>query len=445
VRLERRIDALRRVCMHGSGVEVEAYLTRTRLPLWAGTKLRVAVHAAGPSIVRDLEVRWRGLRAEPPAGAGAGSLVRELAFSLLPPTLGAEPPLDPLTGARAIRPEVTFAVGGTPVRLTPALRAIPVAEMDLVFDREHAMVVAGAALERVFSLQAVYNGDGAVAGPIELEAPAGLAATAQPGELALSSERREARVLVRVRGSAASLAAPAAVVARLGGRSASVTLDPVRVVVPEGLRVGLVRGADDSLQRALEDLGVPFEGLDEARLAVADLAAFSTVVLDMRTVQARADLDDHRDRILAFCEAGGRVVAFYHKAGEWNPRAGRPSLAPYPLEVGDERVAEEDAAVTLLDPSDALLLHPHPIGPADFAGWLQERGLNFPKKWDERWKPLLRMGDTGEKPLDGALLVAAHGKGRFVYCSLALYRQWRAGHEGAARLLVNLLAPLEAR
>jgi hypothetical protein len=51
------------------------------------------------------------------------------------------------------------------------------------------------------------------------------------------------------------------------------------------------------------------------------------------------------------------------------------------------------------------------------------------------------MHDRGEPPLDGALLATTHGQGSYVYCSLALYRQWREGHEGALRLLVNLLAP----
>ena len=47
---------------------------------------------------------------------------------------------------------------------------------------------------------------------------------------------------------------------------------------------------------------------------------------------------------------------------------------------------------------------------------------------------------ASEKPLEGALLYAKHGKGDYVYCSLALYRQLRHGHAGAARILVNLLA-----
>ena len=38
------------------------------------------------------------------------------------------------------------------------------------------------------------------------------------------------------------------------------------------------------------------------------------------------------------------------------------------------------------------------------------------------------------------LLVALHGKGRYIYTGLAFFRQLPAGVPGAARLFVNLLA-----
>ena len=53
----------------------------------------------------------------------------------------------------------------------------------------------------------------------------------------------------------------------------------------------------------------------------------------------------------------------------------------------------------------------------------------------------MRMSDAGEKALDGGLLAANHGAGVYVYCSLALYRQLRVGHLGAARLMLDLLTP----
>ncbi|HEX5050375.1 MAG TPA: LmbE family protein, partial [Planctomycetota bacterium] len=135
------------------------------------------------------------------------------------------------------------------------------------------------------------------------------------------------------------------------------------------------------------------------------------------------------------------VVAMYHKSNEWNERVGHPLLAPFPMTIGNDRVTEEDAPVTLLQPSHRLMQYPHVIEAADFAGWVQERGLNFPKTWDPAWTPMLEMKDSGdEKPHQGALLHTQYGRGDFVYCSLALYRQLRVGNAGAARLLINLLA-----
>ena len=90
-------------------------------------------------------------------------------------------------------------------------------------------------------------------------------------------------------------------------------------------------------------------------------------------------------------------------------------------------------------PDHPLLTTPNRLSEADFDGWVQERGLNFPSKWAKEWQPLMQMNDTGEDPLKGALLYAKHGEGDYIYCSLALYRQLRKGHVGSARILVNLL------
>ena len=131
----------------------------------------------------------------------------------------------------------------------------------------------------------------------------------------------------------------------------------------------------------------------------------------------------------------------YHKPGEWNAKEGHPLLSPFALTVGNERVTEEDAAVTLLAPDHRLMSYPHKIEVSDFDGWVQERGLNFPKTWDDAWLPMLGMKDSGEeKQHQGSLLYTSYGKGDFVYCSLSLYRQLRKGNPGAVRLLVNLLS-----
>ena len=94
----------------------------------------------------------------------------------------------------------------------------------------------------------------------------------------------------------------------------------------------------------------------------------------------------------------------------------------------------------LLAPGHPVLTTPNRITDADFAGWVQERGLYFAQTWDPRYTPLLATGDPGETPLEGGLLVAPVGEGTYVYTGLAFFRQLPEGVPGAWRLFANLLA-----
>jgi hypothetical protein len=71
---------------------------------------------------------------------------------------------------------------------------------------------------------------------------------------------------------------------------------------------------------------------------------------------------------------------------------------------------------------------------------VQERGLYFLSEWEPPLTPLLEMGDPGEEPLRGGLLIAPYGEGTYVYTGIAFFRQLPAGVPGAYRLFANLLA-----
>jgi hypothetical protein len=115
-------------------------------------------------------------------------------------------------------------------------------------------------------------------------------------------------------------------------------------------------------------------------------------------------------------------------------------LGPWPFDIGQKRVTDETAPVTFAAPGQAALTAPNAIGPSDFEGWIQERGLYFADKWDGRYEAPLSMHDPGEAPAAGSLLWARYGKGTFVYTGLAFFRQLPAGVPGAYRLFANLLA-----
>jgi hypothetical protein len=116
-------------------------------------------------------------------------------------------------------------------------------------------------------------------------------------------------------------------------------------------------------------------------------------------------------------------------------------FAPFPLTLAQphDRVTEENAPVTTLRPDDPAFRSPNAIGPKDWDGWVQERGLYFAHTWDSSYRPLLELHDTKGPPLEGGLLVAQHGKGTYIYTGLAFFRQLPAGVPGAFRLFFNLL------
>jgi LmbE family N-acetylglucosaminyl deacetylase len=213
-------------------------------------------------------------------------------------------------------------------------------------------------------------------------------------------------------------------------------------IVVAGRKVGYLPSYDKTLERALSSLGVDAKQLTVDDIAKADLSVFQTIVLDNRPYEAHPELVGLNGRLLKFVEDGGTLVVFYSKANEWNPdeRRGRPQLAPYPIVLGDERVTQEDAPVTFLQPRHYLLHFPNRITQADFANWVQERGLYFPREWDPHYAAVLATSDKGEPPLRGGLLVAPYGRGNYIYTSFVWYRQLRAGLPGGYRFFANLIS-----
>jgi LmbE family N-acetylglucosaminyl deacetylase len=226
-----------------------------------------------------------------------------------------------------------------------------------------------------------------------------------------------------------------------------VTEETVRVAYSDArvaprLRVGYVRSFDDTLRDALAALGVEAKELTVADVRTGDLKGYDTILIDIRGYQAHPELVAANSRLLEYASAGGTLIVFYHKTNEWNPdpQKNRPQLAPYPIIAGNERVTDENAPVTFVEPQHALLNFPNKITQEDFAGWIQERGLYYPKQWDEHYSAPLASSDTGEQPLRGGLLAADYGRGRYIYTSMVWYRQLRAGVPGAYRMFANMLS-----
>jgi LmbE family N-acetylglucosaminyl deacetylase len=207
-----------------------------------------------------------------------------------------------------------------------------------------------------------------------------------------------------------------------------------------GRAVGYLPGAGDEVAESLARMGYAVTQLTGADLTPERLRGFDAVVLGIRAFNTRTDLAAHLPALFAWVEAGGTVVEQYNTPNELMTTR----LAPYELRLSrnlpDHRITDPAAPLTWLVPDHPVFTTPNRLGPADFAGWVQERGLNFPDRWDAHFQPLLEGGDAGETPLRGALLVARCGRGYFVATGLSFFRQLPEGVPGAYRLFANLVS-----
>ena len=214
-----------------------------------------------------------------------------------------------------------------------------------------------------------------------------------------------------------------------------IVLRVVDVNVPAGVHVGVIESYDNTFVKTLAKLGVSHDTLDIDDYVPEFLDTFSTIIVDIRAYQYRPDLAANNPAMLDYVARGGTLLVMYHKTFDWNS-----DYAPYPLTLSRNRVTREDADVSVLAPEHPLFNEPNKIGPADWDDWIQERGLYFPSAWHEAYTPLVATSDPGEDIPPGSYLVAAHGKGNYVYTALGWYRQLRELHPGALRCFANMLA-----
>jgi len=211
----------------------------------------------------------------------------------------------------------------------------------------------------------------------------------------------------------------------------------VDVKAPANLKVGYIMGAGDDIPEVLRQVGLDVTLISADKLASEDLTRYGTIVLGIRAYDTQKGVIENNKKLLNFASAGGTFVVQYETdIGNFN--AG--SFAPYPLTLARGRVSVEEAPVEILAPTNRVFHYPNEISPKDFDGWVQERGLYFMDKWDDKYTALLASHDPGEGSLKGGLLVAPYGKGTYIYTGYAFFRQLPAGVPGAVRLYVNLLS-----
>jgi hypothetical protein len=219
-------------------------------------------------------------------------------------------------------------------------------------------------------------------------------------------------------------------------------VQPVSIVdvnVPKNLKVGYIMGAGDDLPDVLKSLGLNVTLISPEELKSGDLSKYDTVVLGIRSYEAREDVRQNNPRLLDYVKNGGTLMVQYiYNTDQFNDG----HFAPYPMTISRnnrDRVTVEEAPVEILAPDNPVFHTPNQIAQKDFDGWVQERALYCPTEWDSHYTPLLSSHDPGDPDEKGGLLIAKYGKGTYIFNAWAFFRQLPAGVPGAIRLYVNLL------
>ncbi len=211
----------------------------------------------------------------------------------------------------------------------------------------------------------------------------------------------------------------------------------VRVEVKkQGQVIGYIAGAGDEIPAALRNLGYEVWEMKNEEVTPANLKKVDAVILGVRALNTNERLRYFMPDLLKYVEGGGTLITQYNTSNDLE--IDKDKFSPYPLNISRERVTEENSEVRILMPDHPALNFPNKITAADFSGWVQERGLYFPDKWDPKYDALVSLNDTGEPARNGSVLIARYGTGHYVYTGLSFFRELPEGVAGAYKLFANL-------
>jgi LmbE family N-acetylglucosaminyl deacetylase len=209
-------------------------------------------------------------------------------------------------------------------------------------------------------------------------------------------------------------------------------------------QIGYIRGAGDEVATALSEAGYKVQFLDDETIMKGKLTDYQAIVVGIRAYNVHDKMQQFYPRLMNYVAQGGNLVVQYNTSN-WLSQL-KSDIGPYPFKIGRDRVTDEQAKPTFLQPNHPVFHYPNKIKEADFDNWVQERGIYFASEYDNtKYEAPIAFNDPGETQKDGSLIIARHGKGHFVYTGLAFFRQLPAGVPGAFRLFTNLIELQKAK
>ena len=201
-------------------------------------------------------------------------------------------------------------------------------------------------------------------------------------------------------------------------------------------KIGYIMGSGDDVPECLQNIGYDVTLLSDEMIEETDLSQYHAIIAGIRAYNTRERLKFDQTKLMEFVKNGGTFIVQY------NVQSGlqTENIGPYPFKLGSGRITVEEAPLNFVNPEHQLLNFPNQITSTDFENWVQERGLYFADRWDEKYETIFSGHDPGEKDLTGGTLFTHYGKGIFIFSGLAWFRQLPAGVPGAYRLFVNMIS-----
>jgi len=206
-----------------------------------------------------------------------------------------------------------------------------------------------------------------------------------------------------------------------------------------GKNIGYIKGAGDKVPEALQQMGYTVTYLEEKDVTADKLKKFDAIVTGIRAYNVHDWLSHSYEELMDYVKEGGNLVVQFNTNSFTGP-LGKVQIGPAPFNISRQRVTEEDAEVKVVNPESELMNWPNKITSRDFEGWIQERAVYLPDRWDPAYQTILSMKDEGEKDQLSSILTMHYGKGRFIFTGLVFFRELPQGVPGAYRLFANLVS-----
>jgi LmbE family N-acetylglucosaminyl deacetylase len=200
--------------------------------------------------------------------------------------------------------------------------------------------------------------------------------------------------------------------------------------------IGYIQGAGDQVDKGLSQLGYEVVNLNPETLNSEELSLLEAVVVGIRAFNTSEALVARMEMLNDYVAQGGLLLIQYQTTSGLLTK----QIGPLSFAIGRDRVTDQEAPMTFLNPEHAVFNTPNLLTSEDFEHWVQERGLYFAASWSPEFTPLIGMNDTGEEQTKGGLILGHFGKGTVIYTGISFFRQIPEGVPGAYKLLANLLS-----